>query len=77
MLTMLLGFGAAAYSFTRKRKPALVCAWIFVPVTGISAFINSVLDPRYAPTPISILVMGGICGGVGCILGIFAILALK
>lgn len=66
VLAMLLGFGAAAYAFKRKRKPARICIVIFVVLTGLGAAIGLMIHP------IAFLLRGGI----SCILGLCALAGL-
>jgi len=67
MLTLIVAFAAAAYSFTKKPKIALVLTWIYVVITGIFAFTG------LAVHPVAFLLRGGI----GCVLAICAVFSLR
>ena len=67
MLTLIFALAAAAYSFMKKRKSALVWTWIVVVITGIFAFTG------LAVHPVAFLIRGGI----GCVLAICALFGLR
>jgi hypothetical protein len=66
-IAMVLALGAALYSFARKPSSALVCTWIFVVVTGLSALRGLMVHP------IALLIQGG----VQCLLGLWALWTLR
>lgn len=76
LLMMLLAFGGAAYSFARKRKGALVCTWIFVVVTGLSA-IAGIVDSKWTGNALVYPIEFLICGGAACLLGFGALKNLR
>jgi len=76
LLTMLLAFAGAVYSFSGRISRALVCSRIFVVITGLSAVIG-MMHPKFAGGDAVFLLGFLFCGGAGCLLGLCALLSMR